>query len=416
MSVYAKPPTHAHALALSVPARPWAPPDRTAKRMALWEFSGGLQCSVIGTCLSEDDLVAAIRRSNLALEPMACSHDIHAYCVKTAATDCPLARTLNKLLDRRFAGAIRLAQRAQGAEELEALWVRLRDTGQIGAGYWALLSHTHVEVELRKRIFGEVHMLSHLNGRGARDMAVRVAELERRHTEMEARLKRAEAARQEAQAERDAARHALDARAAPPPATGPTQASGAGESRALSRSRTLLAKRDRALMAARARARHVEAENASLRRALEDAGRARRLARQRLPAEVRGEQPRRYRLDGRRILYLGGRRSVLPHLKSAAEAREASVLFHDGGIEDSPHRIEELIGTCHAVVCPIDCVSHGACKLAKSLCRRFNKPFLPIHSASRSGFERALELLAGPMAAEPAPPATAPTSTAAGKP
>ena len=46
------------------------------------------------------------------------------------------------------------------------------------------------------------------------------------------------------------------------------------------------------------------------------------------------------------------------------------------------------------MVCPIDCVSHGACKLAKVLCRRFNKPFLPISSASRSGFERALDQLA----------------------
>ena len=100
------------------------------------------------------------------------------------------------------------------------------------------------------------------------------------------------------------------------------------------------------------------------------------------------------RLDGRRILYLGGRKNVVPHLKSAAEAREAILLVHDGGLEDSTHRIEELVGGCDAVVCPIDCVSHGACKLAKVLCRRFNKPFLPISSASRSGFERALDQLA----------------------
>jgi hypothetical protein len=43
-------------------------------------------------------------------------------------------------------------------------------------------------------------------------------------------------------------------------------------------------------------------------------------------------------------------------------------------------------------------VSHGACKLAKVLCRRFNKPFLPIPTASRSGFERALDQLAATTA------------------
>ncbi|MFZ1103149.1 MAG: DUF2325 domain-containing protein, partial [Hyphomicrobiaceae bacterium] len=95
-----------------------------------------------------------------------------------------------------------------------------------------------------------------------------------------------------------------------------------------------------------------------------------------------------------RILYIGGRTSLLPHLRSAAEARVAAILHHDGGVEDSLHRIEELIEGCDAVICPIDCISHGACRMAKTICRRLNKRFLPIPTASRSGFERALDLLA----------------------
>jgi hypothetical protein len=52
-----------------------------------------------------------------------------------------------------------------------------------------------------------------------------------------------------------------------------------------------------------------------------------------------------------------------------------------------------MIEHCDAVVCPVDCVSHGACRMAKAACQRLNKRFLPIASASRSGFERALEEL-----------------------
>src|SRR5262249_27681177 len=145
-----------------------------------------------------------------------------------------------------------------------------------------------------------------------------------------------------------------------------------------------------------ARARQAEAENASLRAALATLERTQYREKQQSPQGCSccpaASVP--CGLDGRRILYLGGRKSVLPHLKSAAEAREAILLVHDGGMEDSSHRIEELVGGCDAVVCPIDCISHGACKLAKVLCRRFNKPFLPIPSASRSGFERALDQLA----------------------
>ena len=83
----------------------------------------------------------------------------------------------------------------------------------------------------------------------------------------------------------------------------------------------------------------------------------------------------------------------MPHLREVASIRAAAFLHHDGGIEDSLHRIEEMIEHCDAVVCPVDCVSHGACRMAKAACQRLNKRFLPIASASRSGFERALEEL-----------------------
>ncbi len=234
-------------------------------------------------------------------------------------------------------------------------------------------------------------MLSHLHGCGVREMATQIAEMQRRATETEARLRRAEAARNEALAERDAVRTELQARAAEVS----TVDLGVEPARVASPRKDASGKRNRVLAAARARARHAETENARLQAVVQAMEREQRRER---PAQLTcaccKPETLPCRLDGRRILYLGGRKSVLPHLKSAAEAREAILLVHDGGMEDSTHRIEELVGGCDAVVCPIDCVSHGACKLAKVLCRRFNKPFLPIPTASRSGFERALDQLA----------------------
>jgi hypothetical protein len=103
-----------------------------------------------------------------------------------------------------------------------------------------------------------------------------------------------------------------------------------------------------------------------------------------------------------RILYIGGRTAIVPHLRAAAEARVAAFYHHDGGIEDSLHRIEELIERCDAVICPVDCVSHGACRLAKAICQRLSRRFLPIPTASRSGFERALDRLAAERSSSPA--------------
>jgi hypothetical protein len=377
-----------------MPSSAWLPPQRTGKRRMLWEIGGSMQCSVLGTCLGEDDLLGAIRKCGLSLQGQVTSYEIHAHCVKMATAANAVSKALHKLLDKRYEGAVRLISRADTDEQVLAAWEKLRGSGQTGAAYWAIISHTHVTPEAMKQVFGEVHMLSHLHGRGVREMATQIAEMQRRAAETEARLRRADAARNEALAERDAARAELQTRAAGMGSTDPADALGQ-VARVASARKEAPGKRDRVLAAARARARQAESDSERLRAAV-----------QALQREQRREQPaplacscckqdtRPCRLDGRRILYLGGRKSVLPHLKSAAEAREAILLVHDGGVEDSAHRIEELVCGCDAVVCPIDCVSHGACKLAKVLCRRFNKPFLPIPTASRSGFERALDQLA----------------------
>ena len=388
------------------------PPTPVPQRVAMWQLEGSLQCSVIGTCLSEQDLLTAIRKHRLQLERDACSYDIHSYCVRAAHRDCPLARSLNKLLERKYAGAIRLMGRATTAVEMQSLWERLRDGGQLAAGYWAVMSHSHVPSALRTRAFGEVHMLSHLHGHGATQLACRLTESQQRCADLEARLRRSEAAKNEALADlearlrrseaaknealadRDAARAApvphAAAHAQPPDALRAVEAT---HDRSLRRLQARLAKCERALIVARSRARGAEAEARRL-----DA--AARSSRRSLPEGSRGPQPLAAAADTavglvrHRVLYLGGRAAIVPHLRSAAEARLAAFSHHDGGIEDSLHRIEEMIAGCDAVVCPVDCVSHGACRMAKAICQRLKRRFMPIPTASRSGFERALDRLA----------------------
>ena len=133
-------------------------PTERPRRLALWEIDGSLQCSIIGTCLSDQDLLTAVRKHRLQIDRNAHSYDLHSYCVRAANEDCALARSLNKLLEHRFAGAVRLMGRAKTDEEVRLVWDQLRNGGQIAAGYWAVMSHTHVPASLKTRVFGEVHM------------------------------------------------------------------------------------------------------------------------------------------------------------------------------------------------------------------------------------------------------------------
>jgi hypothetical protein len=377
-----------------------AAPRTHSRRLGLWQIDGGAQCSIIGTCLSDRELRDAVRKC-LPLDARASNYEIHCHCSHASQADGPLARALTKLLNRRYAGAVSLAAKAQTEAEVVELWFRLRDSGQIAAGYWAVMSHRDVADCIKQRIFGEVHMLSHLHGRSIHELTTKLAETRRRCDELEARAARTERGRQEALierdtalAERDAARTMLAERPALAPGPSTQEAFQLRADRSLTRLRRELARRERALVIARTRARSAEAR-------LEQAEKTRKQRSQtsaRRPECSDAENPGGYEaaspcLAGARILYIGGRNPVVPHLRSVAAARGAELSHHDGGVENSMHRVSDMIERCDVVICPVDCVSHAACRLAKACCLRMSKMFIPVPTASRASFERALSRL-----------------------
>ena len=66
-----------------------------------------------------------------------------------------------------------------------------------------------------------------------------------------------------------------------------------------------------------------------------------------------------------KVLCLGGRTGGIAKLRTIAETASAEFLHHDGGKQEAFSRIEGLISRCHAVFCPVDCISHKACLYAK---------------------------------------------------
>jgi len=105
--------------------------------------------------------------------------------------------------------------------------------------------------------------------------------------------------------------------------------------------------------------------------------------------------PARPDLNNRTILYIGGRLQAVAHFKRLVEACNGSFSHHDGGMEESMDRLKSLFGRADAVVFPVDCVSHAALAEIKRLCRRWNKPYLPIRRSGLSALTRALESYAG---------------------
>jgi hypothetical protein len=102
----------------------------------------------------------------------------------------------------------------------------------------------------------------------------------------------------------------------------------------------------------------------------------------------------RLNLDGRRILLVGGLRQRVTHFKKLVEACDGRFAHHDGGMEESMERLDSLFGRADAVLFPIDYVSHAALDRVKRLCRRWNKPYLPMKRCGIAAFTEALEAYA----------------------
>ncbi len=388
-------------------------------RRRLWEIWSGYHCSICGTCLSLAELRKIAGKAGLRLPPGAAEYEVHGYFVKLAAEPGRVAKSMQKLLDRKYRIAVAGCRRFRSEEELRAFWAASLSKGDVPGPYWALMTHPLASETLTLRAFGEVHMLSHLAGASNRGDIRRLNTLEgeRRTLFEELTVARRQLSEHDIETRRLAERHAA-------------------EVQVLKRQAQAARATERRLAEAEARVRELEqgeayrklqARNATLAAEVEEAGRANRIEVQRrmesehelselrlahdgmastvreLGAECEAlecmlhsglhgagggaaDPEASIDLRGRRIAYVGGRTGIIGHFRALVERLNGRFIHHDGGIDDSEKRLARIVGQADAVLCPVDCVSHGACLLAKQFCKRTAKPFVPLRSAGLSSF------------------------------
>ncbi|MGH1417980.1 MAG: DUF2325 domain-containing protein [Hyphomicrobiaceae bacterium] len=374
---------------------------RKDKRLKIWQIRNHTQCSVVGTCLSHGDLLQVLKRCKLKADPSVTPYELHGHFVEHTMKDGPIARALQKMLDKRYAGILRLVGRTDDHKELVDLWQREYTAGRVAGAYWAFQTYAHIPEALHVRIFGEVHMLSHVLGRTVHSTAERASELEARTSDLEAKLMRQSKRQTRALAGRDQHIRSLqDKLLAKSSAKKSPQPSFEQRERVLKASAVTLERRQRALSAARERAKRSETRVAELEkeaemlRALVDRLTAREVSSTYTGEDCPGALACRLDLpegETLKVLYLGGRTGTVAKLRNIAETAAAEFLHHDGGKQEAFARIEGLVSRSHVVFCPVDCVSHRACLFAKDQCRRQQKAFVPLRSSGGMTFARALE-------------------------
>lgn len=98
-------------------------------------------------------------------------------------------------------------------------------------------------------------------------------------------------------------------------------------------------------------------------------------------------------LNGKTLLYVGGRSNQVPQLRRLAEEYGADFLHHDGGLHESGHSLTALAGRADAILFPVGCVSHRAVTTVKRVCKQLGKSYTPLRSSGLTSFAESIRRL-----------------------
>ena len=361
------------------------------RRRKIWEVTGGWHCSVVGTCLTLLDLRTLARKLSVKTKPdYSRDYQLHGFFAQEAGIYDKPGKLLNKLLDKRHAASIRKTRSLKCENKLRNFWNSALETGDIPGPYWAILSHPYATQKLSESMFADVHMLSHLVGSSNRADIRRLQELNEGNSELSAKILKQQRHHSQRINAKDVEitnlREKLGLLAAmlkdTPDRTSTQQLETS--SSVLLQEIEHLRKQEASSGPIVRNLQHqndqltnlfqsLHIENATLERTLQGSA-----------ATDDTECP--FDLEGRCLLYVGGRISTVHRLKALVEEWNGHFIHHDGGLERSIDELARAILKVDAVIFPTDCVSHNAANKIKSLCQQTMKPFIPLRSSGIASF------------------------------
>jgi hypothetical protein len=276
-----------------------------------------------------------------------------------------------------------------------------------------VLTHPVTTDAVVKRVFGDVHMLSHLMGAANRADIRRLRDLEQENAALVAKIERQQRQLRDGFAVRDQSIRRLNEMLA-------RQAQGRPEHFRLEEASDEVEKADNVILDLQTRLARATARGDRLQRRFNEVSASSQSANQTLQRlkeeldatrhelalfethleEAAGQSSpgpgSALNLSGVTLLYVGGRANQIPRLKALVERVGARFLHHDGGLEQNVGLLPSLVSRADHVTFPVDCISHGAAATIKRLCCQAGRPYQPLRSASLACLLSLLPAIRGP--------------------
>ncbi|MFP4393609.1 MAG: DUF2325 domain-containing protein [Desulfohalobiaceae bacterium] len=389
-----------------------------ARRKKLWELDRHFHCPIIGSCLTDKELKKILRKTYDKSE----NNDpfiVHSACVQAAREKNETSKAIHKLLDRKYQQAIRSFYKAGSEQEVESLWNQAWEAGEFQGAFWAVMTHPQSGDELLMRVFGHMHMLGHDLIQDKVWARQQQQQQEQRIAHLQDRLKKQKKVYTKALQEKASRIRALEQEIASTKAEiqrwkrldeeaglQPEQIEDILAQNIALNSELQQLKKHQADMEDQIFRMHKK--HGALKAS--QAKSQKRLQYEKEYVQLLEEELLQYQttfgplncpdrgtercpgpsLCGRRVLYVGGVKSMVPHYRKLVENHGGKFLYHDGGNENSAASLPELASKADTVVCAMNCVSHGAAKMVKERCKQHDRQCLFLRTSSLSCLNRGL--------------------------
>lgn len=395
-------PTPATAFEFLRPSTPelGKPSGKGSRRRRLWEIPHKFHCPIVGTCFEVGELRNLMARV-MHFPPATTDFVLHTTAVGSCETRSQLAELLHKHLEKRFQLIIRRFSSAKDSDALSMLWQEAVESGSdIPGALWASWTHPACDARLEQEIYGDIHMIQHQIGSGTRTDLKTLDKLKEENRQLRELFAKAREESELARNEKSRETQILSQRVAE------LRAEQVGRDACIAtltaqldqlrttlpdlKDRQNLARRasdaESRLEALTAHAANQQAEIQRLRQRLE--------IRERQNTEAAADEATEIDptdLSGKCVLCVGGRSGAVDAYRQMVEVRGGRFLHHDGGLEESLHRIDGVLAAADLVICQAGCISHNAYWRVKEQCKRTGKPCLFVKGSGVSSFGRVVD-------------------------
>ena len=393
-------------------------PRSFKRRKKLWELPTTILCSVVGTCATLEELRTIAEHDASANWQEFNDYDLHKTFVNLASDkNSKIARGLQKRLERKFSGVSTIRESSNASEHVMSdAWEKAVDSGDIAGTFWTLVTHPSLTNALLNKIYGDVHMLSHLSGASLRTDVKNNGALKKKIAAISKELDNLRSERNHQSISLGKKINVLNQKLKQTLEENrrlknqfreykkKTEVGGYKKEDFIrvtndlamarlnnERFQVKLTRANQEISSLKSETDHIRAElSKSKKEQLSLETLIQRILENSNESNDTPSAVSRLDLKSCQVLYVGGLGGLSAQFRAIVEQSNGLFRYHDGGMEDNKNTLSSAIAKADVVFCPWNCISHNAIKKIKRQCARESKKVHYLHRASISTFVDAL--------------------------